>query len=238
MTADCETMAAPVGEYDITRRFRRLVEYLGAQRGNARGWKQQVAEAIGVHPSHLSKVMAGEREIGWSTAQQAADRLGLDLRYFLDLWDQEPDPQHFFSRIEKHGIPHEHDRGVTLGELEGLTYAIATRVATRQHVPQRQWDELVEAALNLEIVRLAEAAKDLGGREYMALFLELLNQFEMLRKGQPSNIPSDNPAANSNLTEELSANSTPAPVLKLPASSQEIRPHPKGTRKRSRRDTS
>lgn len=169
----------------VTRRFLRLVEHLAAQRGHARGWKTEVAEQLDIHPSHLSKIMSGSRQVGWHAAERAADRLGLDKRYFLDLFSEEPEPQDFFSRIHRHGIPDDQGaEGVRIDELEGLVYGLLFKISRRYEVPQRDWDELIQATLNLEVVRLADAARQDGSMYYMELLLRLTDEFEAVRRGK------------------------------------------------------
>ena len=47
-----------------TQRFLELVEAMGAARDHRRGWKREVADVMGLAPSHLSKILVGERGVG------------------------------------------------------------------------------------------------------------------------------------------------------------------------------
>lgn len=70
---------APV---DLTARYIQLVEELAERLGNSRGWQGQVAEQLGIDQPTLSKIVRGDRKVGWALAQRAVQRLKLDPGYF------------------------------------------------------------------------------------------------------------------------------------------------------------
>lgn len=74
----------------VTERFQWLVDQLGAERGFARGWKKEVADLVGISPSHLAKIMSGDRMVGLEVAKRACQRAGLPFEGFLA--DEEPHP--------------------------------------------------------------------------------------------------------------------------------------------------
>lgn len=67
---------------DLTARYIQLVEELAERLGNARGWQGQVAEQLGIDQPTLSKIVRGDRKVGWELAQRAVQRLKLDPGYF------------------------------------------------------------------------------------------------------------------------------------------------------------
>lgn len=80
-------------------RYRMLVEQLRDDLGGARGWVTRVAEHLGVSPSYVSKVAAGEaRNVGGVAIGRAIERLGLERRFFEDESLQNPRFQDFTYR--------------------------------------------------------------------------------------------------------------------------------------------
>ena len=71
-----------VAAVDLTARYVELVEELGKELGHEHGWRRQVAEQLGIDQPTLSKIMRGDRQVGWELAQRAAERLKLDPGYF------------------------------------------------------------------------------------------------------------------------------------------------------------
>lgn len=69
------------GELAQTR-FRELLEALGSERSFAHGWKREIADAVGISPSHLSRVMAGERQVSLRVLTRAAERFGFNEAYY------------------------------------------------------------------------------------------------------------------------------------------------------------
>jgi transcriptional regulator with XRE-family HTH domain len=72
----------PVSRTDFTARYIQLVEEIGRQMQHKRGWRGRAAEKLGVDQPTLSKIMRGERTVGWELAERAAERLDLDASYF------------------------------------------------------------------------------------------------------------------------------------------------------------
>ena len=64
------------------RQYVRLIESLGDRLHRRHGWKQEVAEQLGISASHLSKILSGERKAGPELRDRAADRLGFARHYF------------------------------------------------------------------------------------------------------------------------------------------------------------
>lgn len=67
---------------DLTARYIALVEELGKELHHEHGWRRKVAEQLGVDQPTLSKIVRGDRQVGWELAQRAAERLKLDPGYF------------------------------------------------------------------------------------------------------------------------------------------------------------
>ncbi len=66
-------------------RYRELVNQLGAELGRKRGWKARVARKLGVHPSYISKVVAGGAAAsGGEVIDRATARIGLRRAFFYD----------------------------------------------------------------------------------------------------------------------------------------------------------
>jgi transcriptional regulator with XRE-family HTH domain len=74
-----------VSRTDFTARYIQLVEELGRQMQHKYGWRRRAAEKLGVNQPTLSKIMRGERTVGWELAERAVERLGLDPSYFSTL---------------------------------------------------------------------------------------------------------------------------------------------------------
>jgi hypothetical protein len=68
----------------VTRRFQALVGYLGADMGQAWGWRGRVAKMLAIHGPDITKIMNGERRVGLALAMKAAAIVKLDARYFTD----------------------------------------------------------------------------------------------------------------------------------------------------------
>jgi len=64
------------------RRFRELLQALGEERQHAHGWKKAVAEEVGISPSHLSRVLAGERDVSQRVLSGAAQRYKFSEAYY------------------------------------------------------------------------------------------------------------------------------------------------------------
>jgi transcriptional regulator with XRE-family HTH domain len=65
------------------KRYRELVDQLGDELGKRRGWRQAVAERLGVHPAHITRLLKGERRIGWDALERAASALGISVAHLL-----------------------------------------------------------------------------------------------------------------------------------------------------------
>lgn len=69
----------------VSRRFRLLIEQLGAEEGRpARGWQSRVAKRLGMDRSYLAKVLHGDREVGVAAAESAARALNIPLEFFTN----------------------------------------------------------------------------------------------------------------------------------------------------------
>jgi len=67
------------------QQYRKLVRQLGRDRGERRGWKADVARLLKVHPSYISKVIAGEiHEVGADVIKRAIDATDVDGTFFFD----------------------------------------------------------------------------------------------------------------------------------------------------------
>lgn len=128
------------GDEVRARQYRRLIEGLGEEIGRPRGWKQKVAERIGISPSHLSKIMAEERGVGRDLAERAAERLGIHPSYFerdvyyLDL---------------KRGVS-------TLPSVRERAQELLQNAVKRKGVAVADAVELATAIVSLDLVREAE----------------------------------------------------------------------------------
>src|SRR5690606_20251147 len=94
------TTGAP--EPEISRRFRVLVEQMLSAGGEVFGTKRNVAERLLLHPTDISKVLAGTRLIGQEVAYRAAETIGLNQRWFTMQWPDAGPPPNFlnFSQVE------------------------------------------------------------------------------------------------------------------------------------------
>lgn len=68
-------------EADVGDRFRELVKWL-VRRDGKYGGKKRVADLLGIHPTDISKIISGERRVGWDLAMRAAASAGVDPAYF------------------------------------------------------------------------------------------------------------------------------------------------------------
>src|SRR5687768_9725897 len=67
-----------------TERYRQLVMELGAAMGSRYGWKCAVARRLDVHPSYISKVVAGELNcVGFEVLERAVECIGVEPSYFV-----------------------------------------------------------------------------------------------------------------------------------------------------------
>lgn len=67
---------------DLTARYIQLVNQLGDDLGRPRGWRLRVAEKLGVDAPTLSRILRGNRQVGWDLAERAIERLRLQPHYF------------------------------------------------------------------------------------------------------------------------------------------------------------
>lgn len=132
----------------VTDRFRLLAEWLGEERGMKHGWKSAVADELGVSLPMLSGVLAGKRRVGWSLAQNAAERIGIDHRFFSG----EGDPRGWLRLLADKRDP------------------------VRPHVPARAFVELRALAWELEDLRERERPGDVmrAGRQLAVAVLDSL----------------------------------------------------------------
>lgn len=104
-----------------SRRYRELVERLGRERQHVHGWKSDVARALDVHPSLISRVMSDAGAmVGRDVIGRAVQRLGLDPRLFFDPHFAEADTAEHASRVPTHDEMHTlrslRDEGVITGD--------------------------------------------------------------------------------------------------------------------------
>lgn len=155
----------------LSERFRELLEYLGSQMGSARGWKQDVAGRVGIHPTHMSKVLAGTRSIQWSTAVEAAERLGLDLAYF----NGSGPPSDYFRATSK--------KATVLSDVQRQLGRMMQKARGALTIDPSPDDAaaLADLVLRLEIVRAADAyQKDPTRRAAVGLFNAVYMDFSEL----------------------------------------------------------
>ena len=67
---------------DLTARYIQLVNQLGDDLGRPRGWRLRVAVKLGVDAPTLSRILRGNRQVGWDLAERAIERLRLQPHYF------------------------------------------------------------------------------------------------------------------------------------------------------------
>lgn len=68
-----------------TERYALLVRQLGRETGELYGWKTAAARRLGISPSYLNQILAGNvRFVAPEILQRAIDRLGLDARFFVE----------------------------------------------------------------------------------------------------------------------------------------------------------
>lgn len=66
----------------LTTRYQRLLMHLRTAVSAGRGWKARAAKELGISPSHLSKILSGDREVGLEVAHRAAQRLSIPMTFF------------------------------------------------------------------------------------------------------------------------------------------------------------
>ena len=65
--------------------FRRFITDVGELAGHRRGWKSELAEILGVHPSHITRVLDGTTKgLSDRLMRSICVRTGLDPAYFTD----------------------------------------------------------------------------------------------------------------------------------------------------------
>lgn len=68
-----------------SERFRLLVEQIREELKARRGWKREAARRLGCSDTMVQMVLDGDRPARMKAVSTAADRLGLDQRYFFDV---------------------------------------------------------------------------------------------------------------------------------------------------------
>jgi transcriptional regulator with XRE-family HTH domain len=104
---------------DPTQRYLELIDQLGRAIDRPRGWRRRVAEQLGIDESTLSKIVAGNRVVGWELAERAVERLKLPGDYFLSRGTeiQLPEPA---------GKSRQHRRNLSTNLIEKLEAGTAT----------------------------------------------------------------------------------------------------------------
>ncbi len=70
-------------EQIATQRYIELIEALGREMGEQRGWKAEAASKLGIAPAHLSRIIAGDKKVGQDLVGRACQRLRIDPVYFF-----------------------------------------------------------------------------------------------------------------------------------------------------------
>lgn len=78
-------------------RLRQLIEWLGQQRSYARGWKREVADQLGVHPTTISRWLSGSRTVDRAGIYKIGDALSLDTTWFYS--DGSKPPSEFMRSV-------------------------------------------------------------------------------------------------------------------------------------------
>lgn len=90
MTRPAGTASVPAA---VAQRYRKLVLQLGDELGNRHGWKSSVARRLGVHPSYISKMVAGKiGDVGGDVIAKAMEALGVDASFFYEAPQTSPGP--------------------------------------------------------------------------------------------------------------------------------------------------
>lgn len=80
-------MTSPPPDESAAVRLAELLEAVRERTGGRRGWQREIAEILGLNPSHVSRVLRGYGpEVSWRVIESICDRTGIDYRYF----DQNP----------------------------------------------------------------------------------------------------------------------------------------------------
>lgn len=125
------------------RRYAKLVNDLGADRGFQRGWMTRAADLLGVHNSYVSLLHGGQRlDVGGSVIARAIEKMSIDPKYFFDESLDEPSYRDFQkgqSTMTKEQKPEQPRDALTtkflelvdyLGERKGKAHGWKSAVAT------------------------------------------------------------------------------------------------------------
>lgn len=152
---------------DLTSRYIQLVEELAERHGSARGWQGQVAKQLGIDQPTLSKIIRGDRRVGWELAQRAVQRLKLDPGYFSG------------ARASRAGRPADEHR--LPAEVEELVAKIRAGIATTRDVYA-----LARAVVDDPAVKQARAIlrskRPRSEQQIGALFLAASKLIDLLEK--------------------------------------------------------
>lgn len=73
-------------------RLKMIIEQLGAQSGLQHGWRNEVAEVMGIHRSYVTKILSNERaSVGRNVVRRVCERLSLSPEYFTGELPKGPD---------------------------------------------------------------------------------------------------------------------------------------------------
>lgn len=180
-----------------SRRFFGLVDQLASQVGHRRGWKALVARKLGVHPSYISKIAAGEvKRVGADVIDRATRALSLSPQFFQSEGTDAPPFQDFvvqgrqdLGRADAYRYPPDpSDYDPQWNELAVSAFALLSMMKEgdgRLEVDSLAAKALGNAVLSLNLVTVArEIVKSPPGEEGMLAFeltREISHIFNALR---------------------------------------------------------
>lgn len=149
------------GSEVLASRVALLIEQMGEELGSAHGWKKEVASRLGLHPSNISKILAGDRPIGMGTVESIAKRIGLNLRFFVDSFSDDFPPPHYTNYLLERTPPSPWQASTAalgaraLDDLNETAYALLEEPSQGRPVDLEKARQLASEVNELAIVRIA-----------------------------------------------------------------------------------
>ena len=99
----------------ITRRYVELVTGLRdefvTEHGDGYGWERAVASRLGIHETHLSRILHHNFAVNWPAAKRAAQACGLPLGYFTSDVANAPEAPDVVEAVERFRVASGGGRG-------------------------------------------------------------------------------------------------------------------------------
>lgn len=136
-----------------TAAYVNLVNWLGSEERNARGWKKRAVDRLGITPQHLSKILSGEKQVGVELVRRANQALGLDAKYF-DSYGEGMSPSDYIRM--RHAARH-----ASLFDVYSMASALLRRLGEGQ---MPSIDEAREMIWTLRDARVSFESEQIGDR--------------------------------------------------------------------------